>query len=189
MLLKNKNTMKTMADVDNYLQMQEREIFLDVLSPQIANSINRLIRYWNIEDENNVVLESRRKPIKIYINSLGGSLDAALTICESIKLSKAPVYTYNIGHADLESLLVFMAGYKRYGYLNSVYTFSDTILPASEDPKDNSALFIRHYVENLFFERTIMKENQFDKYMTSGRYVLTSEDAFKLRMVNQIVRK
>ena len=173
MLLKNKNTMKTMADVDNYLQMQEREIFLDVLSPQIANSINRLIRYWNIEDENNVVLESRRKPIKIYINSLGGSLDAALTICESIKLSKAPVYTYNIGHADLESLLVFMA----------------TILPASEDPKDNSALFIRHYVENLFFERTIMKENQFDKYMTSGRYVLTSEDAFKLRMVNQIVRK
>ena len=141
-----------------------------------------------MEDENNLVSQAKRKPIKIYINSLGGSLDAALTICDTIKLSKTEVETYNIGHADLESLLVLMAGHKRYGYLNSVYTFADTMFPSTEDTKDNSALFIKHYVENLFFDKTTMKENQFDKYTTSGRYVLTSEDAYKLHMINQIIK-
>ena len=41
---KNKN-IKNFGDIDNYLLMHEREIFLDVLSPQIANSINKMIRF------------------------------------------------------------------------------------------------------------------------------------------------
>ena len=185
---KNMKSITTIEDINNYLQMTEREIYMDILSPQIANQINKLIRFWNIEDDNNLIPLSSRTPIKIFINSLGGSLDAALTICDTIKLSKTPIYTYNIGHADLESLLILLSGHKRLGYLNSTYIISDLIIPKTEDTKDNSAYFIKHFIETLLAEKTTMQENQIIKYTTSGKYVLTSEDAQKLHIINQIVK-
>ncbi len=181
-------SISTLEEINNYLQINEREIFIDILSPQIANQTNRLIRFWNLQDESDFLSLTDRKPIKIYINSLGGGLDAALTICDTIKNSKTPVHTYNIGHADLESLLIYLSGHKRFGYVNSVYTISDSIIPKSEDTKDNSTYFIKHYIENLFAEKTTMQENQIVKYTTSGKYVLTSEDAYKFHIINQIVR-
>ena len=76
---------------------ENREIMIDIVSSQIAEEVDKQIRQWNIEDEDNLLGISAREPIKIYINSIGGNIKAAITILDAIKLSKTPVYTINIG--------------------------------------------------------------------------------------------
>ena len=77
------------VETANYLN---KEIYLDSLTPAVADKINKIIHFWNDVDEDEYPIISERKPIRIYINSQGGSLNAALTIVDAIKISKTPVF-------------------------------------------------------------------------------------------------
>lgn len=68
------------------------EIYRESIVPLVKNII-----FWNKEDEDNKISISDRKPIKIMINSYGGEIDATFQMIDIIKLSKTPIYTYNMG--------------------------------------------------------------------------------------------
>ena len=93
---KNKQYITSLEDIPKYMKVSNRELQLDTLTPQIAESIDAYIRFWNIADDELGMSLSDREPIKIYINSIGGSLDAAMTIMNAIQMSKTPVYTFII---------------------------------------------------------------------------------------------
>ena len=70
------------------------------------------------KDDKDIPVEDR-KPIIILINSWGGLVDVTLSICQTIKLSKTPVWTVNMGQALSAAALIFLMGEKRFTTRNS----------------------------------------------------------------------
>ena len=47
--------LSTIEDEMRYLKFTNREIILNMITPQTAEEIDSLIRYWNEEDSKNIV--------------------------------------------------------------------------------------------------------------------------------------
>jgi len=103
---------------------------------QLQNHKNRIININDVEDylAQNIVNDiinynkmdfyvpiDSRLPIKMFINSCGGSLPACYTIIDAIKLSKTPVLTINIGIAYSAGGVILLAGHKRYAFPHSSF--------------------------------------------------------------------
>ena len=121
--LNNTSELKGLEDVSAMYDAIDRVLFLADVTDEAAETIAHLIRMWNTIDDKFDGL--KRKPIKIYIDSYGGSVTAGFTIIDAILLSKTPVYTINMGTAYSMGLCVLVAGHKRYGYPNSTYLFHE----------------------------------------------------------------
>lgn len=100
------------AMVEFYRRLKNREILWNADIDDATIDIALYIRKWNAEDKD--VKSDERKPIKIFINSDGGSVDTVLHIIDVIKLSKTPVYTIGMGRVYSAGGLLLMAGHKRY---------------------------------------------------------------------------
>lgn len=90
------------------------EIYRESIVPLVKNII-----FWNKEDEDNKIPVSYRKPIKIMINSYGGEIDATFQMIDIIKLSKTPIYTYNMGVAMSGGFFILISGHKRFALPSS----------------------------------------------------------------------
>lgn len=90
------------------------EIYRESIVPLVKNII-----FWNKEDEDSKIPISDRKPIKIMINSYGGEVDATFQMIDIIKLSKTPIYTYNMGVAMSGGFFILISGHKRFALSSS----------------------------------------------------------------------
>lgn len=104
--------------------IKNRTLYLESdIDGQMITSFSKMIIAWNREDElNNVPIEDR-KPIKLMIYTYGGEVDATLHLADIIKLSKTPVYTYNIGLAMSGGLYLLICGHKRFALESSQALF------------------------------------------------------------------
>lgn len=114
--------MNTTTKVDELLyakELENRELYLpeEVDDSIIAEIVSHILRF-NKEDEGKPVEE--RKPIKLFINCYGGDVIACFSAIDTIKLSKTPVYGYNLGKAMSSGGLILMACHKRFSYKNAV---------------------------------------------------------------------
>lgn len=75
-------------------------------------AIVRMILRWNMEDAGTP--PESRKPIWLYIESIGGNAIYMWTLIDAIFASVTPVYTANMGLAASAAGLIFMAGSKRF---------------------------------------------------------------------------
>ena len=125
------NDINEAVDLSNAV---DRNIFLNgEVDDEIANGVNVMIRFWNrIDEEQNIPVE-KRQPIKFYINSEGGYLTSGYLIIDSIKLSKTPVWTINIGTAYSAAFEIFVAGYRKIAYKHSSFLFHEGSVGISGD--------------------------------------------------------
>lgn len=98
--------------VSYYVLQNQRKIYLDFDVGEKLLLVQRMILRWNIEDKDIPVED--RKPIWIYIMSYGGDLDYMWSFVDTIKISKTPIYTVNIGVAASAASLIFISGQKRF---------------------------------------------------------------------------
>jgi ATP-dependent Clp protease protease subunit len=107
----------SIKNFDNILETNgflNREIFVGDIDSDLGVAVNVLIRFYNQQDEEESIPVQDRKPIKIFIDSGGGDLDATFTIIDSIKMSKTPVWTINFGCAYSGGFFIFINGHKRF---------------------------------------------------------------------------
>lgn len=164
-----------------------REFYLDNITPTIANQFDKFVRFWNDIDED--ILMTQREPIKLYIDSRGGSLSAALTIIDTIKLSRTPVYTINIGNVFKEAFYIYLAGLKKYSYPRaSFYYEKDLSFFNLGEAQSNYEDFIKDQqteLHDMIMEGTKITESDYEK--RSGWW-LTPEKAYNLRICNEVLR-
>ena len=91
--------------LDYYTGLKNREIWVYDVADDLVDFAQQIIN-WNREDEGIEVEE--RQPIKVFINSNGGSLNAAMTFVTMCKLSKTPVYTFGLGKCYSAGGLILM---------------------------------------------------------------------------------
>ena len=103
--------------MEKYPEHRKREL---LLSDRIAqNSVKYAIEsIFDINEDDQqkeeVYKNWERTPIKLYINSFGGSVYDGLALIDVIKRSKTPVHTICIGSCMSMGLWIWLAGSKRF---------------------------------------------------------------------------
>lgn len=116
----------SLDEIFYYKDLQQRKIYLNdqINSTSVEEPIRRILQF-NREDENDGIEPENRKPILIYLTSIGGSLIDGFALIDVITNSKTPVYTINIGYQYSMGFLIGLAGHKRFAFKNSQFLLHD----------------------------------------------------------------
>lgn len=146
-----KENLKSFEDIINLDGALHREIYLFDITPGIGSSIDGYIRFWNDWDKRHNIPVEEREPIKIYIDSCGGSLTDTFTIIDSIKMSKTPVWTIAIGCVYSGGFFTFISGHRRIAYPHASFLFHEgsTGTSGTSSQFENYTAFYRKQLNQL----------------------------------------
>lgn len=187
-----KDDTKSLDSLMELAQGLDRNIFVGDID-DIADTIDAVIRFWNNYDNQRNIPVEEREPIKLYIDSYGGSLTEAFTICDSIKLSKTPVWTINVGTAYSGGFLIAICGDRRYAYPHASYLFHEGATGNSADANKfrNFADFYQIQLEQL--KDIILKHTSItsEKYKEKQRddWWITADEAVDLGVCDVITEE
>ena len=178
----------------NLASQLSREVPInDVIDEEIGDAVESIIRFWNrIDDEMNIA-QKDREPIKIYINTPGGSLHATLTMVDAIRMSKTPVYTINTGTAFSGGFFIFISGHRRFSYPHATFLFHEGSTGGG-GPQDagkfrNYASFydkMLEQLETLTLENTNITKDIYNKHKLDDWWIFADE-ALKLGICDEII--
>ena len=171
-----------------------RNIVLTDIDASIGDSVNSYIQFFNRIDQEKKIDVNKRTPIKVYIDSNGGSLTACFTIIDAITMSKTPVWTINIGKAYSAGFFIFITGHKRFAYPNSSFLFHEGSTGIYQDANKfkNYADFYKQQLEQLraiTLEHTQIEPEEYDKHVKDDwwfdvnealKYGVTDKISYKL---------
>ena len=174
------------------LDYYERKIYIfSEILQEDAIYIHKRIAFYNKIDNSENIPKEKRKPIKIYINSFGGDLDAGFSIISSIKTSKTPVYTYNIGRAWSSAFFILISGHKRFGVPYSSYLFHEGSCSNAQDAHkylDHAKFYIYQLqeIKKLVLENTEINEEEYDNHVKDDWW-LSTDEAYMYNIIDDII--
>lgn len=179
------------SDVINLKCSLDREIFLGDIAVGTGSLIASVISFWNKVDKNKI--NNHKEPIKIYIDSEGGSLTDTFTIIDAISLSDVPVYTIVTGTAYSGGCLVALSGHKRYAFPHSSFMLHEGSTSTGGDSHKfiNYSKFYQKQLNQLK-DIVIKHTNMTDEFYESIKrddYWLSAEEAIEKGIIDEIVEK
>lgn len=176
-------------DVVDYWRLEEDRIFyLDREIDESTLSIQKNILYYNYIDRD--VPVDKRKPIIIMIDSIGGQLTEAMSVAATIRLSKTPVYTVNIGEADSGAALILASGSKRFALPYStalIHSGSGELVGTAEQVESQQKIYkkqvvqMREYMAICGVNKVALNRNK------NKEWYMTVEDQIKYGVVDKIL--
>lgn len=103
---------------------EQRRIYLngEIDESVVDTAVYHILRYNRLDKD---IPVEERIPIKVYINSPGGSVSDGYALIDAIHLSKTPICTINLALAASMGFLIFIAGHKRYCMPHSEFLMHD----------------------------------------------------------------
>lgn len=120
-----KGDINDFGDLVNLDSALSRSIVIGAIEDGTGLEVDSVIRYWNRQDEKRNISIDKREPIKLFIDSFGGSLTDALTIIDSIKMSVTPVIGICVGAAYSAGFFILISCKKRYAYPHASFLFHE----------------------------------------------------------------
>ncbi|MBQ9180485.1 ATP-dependent Clp protease proteolytic subunit [Candidatus Saccharibacteria bacterium] len=157
-----------------------------------SDAIVQQIFNYNREDAAAGLSIGQRKPIRMYINSPGGSVTQGMAIISAIRLSKTPVYTINVGEWSSMAFLIGISGHKRFSMPDMIFLMHDgsTLSIGSMSKVQDKMEFDRRYeqevVKRLVLSRSNMTSAEYDA-LARVEYYMLPEDALGRGFIDQIV--
>lgn len=187
------NDIKTFQDLINLDGDLDRELYLGDINYNTGGSIEGYIRFWNKYDDKHNIPVEERKPIKIYINSGGGSLTETFIMIDAISASKTPVWTIATGMCYSGGFFTLLAGTKRIGYPHSSYLYHEGSTSTGGDAHKfrNFAKFYEVQLEQLkqhTLSKTKITEEQYEENKKDDWW-LTAEEALELGIIDEIMEE
>lgn len=142
-----------------YRRLKKREIVWNDDIDDTTIDIALYIRKWNDEDKGVDIKD--RKPIRIFINSDGGSVDTVFHVIDMIRLSKTPVYTIGMGRVYSAGGLLLMAGHRRY-----IFPHTSCLI---HDGSSGTIGSIGKMLDNLEFTKRL--EEKVKKYVLDSTHI------------------
>lgn len=171
---------KSLSLVEKIIDKKDKDriVYIDSISSEKAKELLEKVYYWNAKDRDILTLESQaKKPIRILINAFDGDMKSMFTMINILKMSKTPIYTYNIGMCGKEAFFVYLMGEKRFAYPHTTTIFSRMMI--TEDFKSNQERnnYSRQLLElkNILIDKTIVNEGQYNKHSDNDWYLDTEE--------------
>lgn len=171
----------------------KREIFISGISDGIGTMVDTLIRYWNKQDDENNIPVEEREPIKLYIDSPGGSLTDAFTVCDAVMMSKTPVWGICTGIAYSGGFLILVSCHKRIGYPLSSYLFHEgaTKSGGTASQFENYTAFYKkqlNQLKGIVIKRTDISEEEYEKIKKDDVWY-NAEEALDKGIIDEIAKE
>jgi len=168
--------------------LKERIIFLgDTITDDIANIVIAQLLFLASEDKN--------KDIKLYINTLGGSVTAGLAIYDTMQYVKPDVMTICIGTAASMGAVLLSAGAKgkRLSLPNAEIMLHQVIGGAEGPAADikiraEHILRVRDRINKILAKHTKQPLKKIEKD-TDRDFYMIAEEAKKYGLVDKIITK
>ena len=189
-LVENRGERKSFDNVIETAQTLDRNLYLGDIDENTGSIIDTAIRFWNKVDEENETPIEEREPIKLYIDSPGGSLLSTFTIIDSIALSKTPIWTINVGTAYSGGFFTFICGDRRIAYPHSSFLYHEGSAgtEGTANQFENFAAFYKRRLEQLkqiVLEKTKISEEKYTAIQKDD-FWMSAEDALELGCVDVI---
>ena len=177
--------------VTYYNDLDNRCIWIDNSIDEGMLEVSKLIINFNRFDEDHEIPVENRRPIKIFVFSYGGDCRVCLHLCDLMKLSKTPVYTYNMGVAMSAGLLIYLAGSKRFSLPSATALIHSgsggtggTYEQTKAQMKDYENLV--KIMKNHILSQTSIDEKTYNKHKTEEWYIYTDEQV-KLGITHEVI--
>ena len=192
-VLKEDSSKIDFENILDYSNSLDRQLYIGDITEGVGIAVDTVIRFWNKYDEDHNIPITDRKPIRIYIDSPGGSLTDTLTVIDAIKLSKTPVYTICVGCAYSGGFFIFISGHKRYCYPNSTFLYHEGSTANGGDAGKfrNFAEFYDKQLEvlkQITVSNTNIDEELYEKHRRDDWWMLASE-ALNLGVCDEILKE
>lgn len=181
------------SDRFNIEDLNERNLLINcqINEDIIDDVVYHILRYNRIDKD---IPVSERKPIKLYINSPGGSVSDGYGLIDAILTSKTPVYTINQALCASMGFLIFIAGHKRYSMEHSQFlmhdgsTFGWDSTAKMKDRMDFETKELEQMTKNYIISRTNIDEELYNEKYRVEWYFLP-DLAKSIGVVDYIVGK
>jgi len=139
-----------------YFGPETRSLFLSapINSKTTKNIISQLLE-----------LNARsNKPIRLYLNTTGGSLPDAFAIYDTIKAIESPVHTIAKGLCASGGLIILLAGCKRFSSKNSLFFYHQPVmfLDQVSSIEQSNGLSEAYTLSKALFDGKIISETKID---------------------------
>lgn len=167
----------------------QRIFYIDTDIDETVLDIQRNIMTINLEDAG--IPAENRQPIILMISSPGGYLVETMELCQTILLSKTPVYTVNMGMAYSGAALILMAGHKRFAFPLAkamVHSGSSGSAGTYEQQEAQQQLYKKQVTEmgQFILAHTTIDEKTYKKNRAKDWY-MTDEEQVAYGVVDQII--
>lgn len=150
--------------------------------------INRYDEKQELENKDYV-----RKPIKITIDSYGGSIYCGLLLVNAIENSDTPIHTYCYSKAMSMGFMIFVVGHKRFASPNATLMYHDAgtslgdTLEGIEQGLEQLKKVVKR-MDGMITAYTNIPQTKLDKIkkMKQNWYVF-GDDAVELGMVDELL--
>lgn len=153
-------------------------IINDVITDDILDDIQIHILLWNKDDKG--LPADKRQPIKLIIDSDGGSVIATNNLINLIECSKTPIYGYVYSMAASAASSILIACHKRYAFKHSVILLHDGSLAVnqtSSKARDTMKFFdkIDDITRELVLSKTNITEQEYEDNKDREQYFFAAE--------------
>ena len=174
-----------------YLDRKERVIWIDKdIDDDLFNEIRQIIQY-NREDEKNNIPVSERKVCRIMLQSYGRTLDSCFALLDVMKISKTPIYTYNLNACMSAAALIYLNGHKRFAMPKSTVLIHarqgrsvrgyDAVVAQTENYKRLMEMLKENVLEHTKIEKTFL-----NKQMKKEWYIYI-DDQIKYGITDEVI--
>lgn len=189
------DTVDSLDGLSEYSDASNRNLYImGDINADTGVAVENMIRFYNQVDKQFNVTKEDRIPIKIWINSYGGDLQAALTTCDAINLSETSIYTINQGQAASAAALIFLAGHKRIAFPKSYLMIHEGSIGVSQiDAHKFQAMsdfykVQRALLKKIIMEYTGMSEEDYTSHAKDDWW-MDVNDAMKYNMIDMVMDK
>ena len=168
------------------LLLKERIIFLGTpINDQVANLMVAQLLFLNHEDSH--------KPIQMFINSPGGSINAGLAIYDTMHFINAPISTVAVGLAASFGTILLTAGTKgmRYALPNATIHLHQPLGGAQGQASDmeiqvKEIVRMRELINSILKRHTKMDDETINQ-STDRDFYMTPERAVELGVIDDVM--
>ena len=134
-----------------------------------------------------------KDPIELYINSVGGSVDAGLALYDIMQTINIPILTYAIGQVSSMATIILVSGNLRYAFPNSTI-----MIHQAGGGATGKAAEVKAYADDLCRANRLMlkllakhtkQPKKILESLITTEFFMTATKALQLNFIDEIVKK
>lgn len=186
-----------MASREDVLTNTDKRLFYisnDIDNETIGKIAFNLLFLLQTDDEREArEKDFTREPVRIYVNSFGGSIYDMWALIDIMQNSKTPIHTYCTGYAMSAACIIFLAGHKRFVSKHATLMYHQ--MECFADGKYQDAVesmgqmeYLQNMVEEYVASKTKMSREELRKIReTKQDYYIRHKEAIELGFADELI--